>query len=159
MHSNFGHWDISLSLNTTSYLQSLITLTKANRTKRLLATQKILVIKAEDIWGPILNYAGWIFLRNMLLSMSMMTCPMCLIFQQLMTVFEDELETCESMSKEKNIKIILNFIPEWQLAMFVRILIKQTWWNFWFHQFSNTSVLAIAELVFSVIVAVRGKCV
>ena len=39
-------------------------------------------------------------------------------------MFEDELETCESMSKEKNIKLILNFIPDSLIAMFVRILIK-----------------------------------
>ena len=38
----------SSSLNTISYLPSLLTLTTANRTKRLLATQKISVIDVED---------------------------------------------------------------------------------------------------------------
>ena len=55
MCSNFGHWDISLSLNTILYLQSLFSLTTANRIRCLLATQKILVIEAEDTRGPILN--------------------------------------------------------------------------------------------------------
>ena len=58
MRSNFGHWDISLNLNTILYLQSLFTLSTANRIKCLLATQKILVIEAEDTQGPILNYAA-----------------------------------------------------------------------------------------------------
>ena len=53
-----------------------------NRAECLLATQKILVIKAEDIWGPILNYAGWFLLRDMFRGMSMTACRMCLIFQQ-----------------------------------------------------------------------------
>ena len=124
MRSNFGHWDISLNLNTILYLQSLFTLSTANRIKCLLATQKILVIEAEDTQGPILNYAAWFLLRN--IFRSMMASTMCLIFQQLMTVFENESETCESMSKEKNIKPILNFILEWELAMFVKVLIKHT---------------------------------